>query len=108
MIEPGSTKPIVFNNWISDKVASFHNGYNVQHLRRLLRDGRLSGMKLGHTWLIDKRTFEVYLENANHTKDKRFGPVEISDGDLPSLLPEDHHTNRLVQPPHRLAIQRRQ
>jgi len=31
-------------------------------------------MKLGQTWLIDKRTLETYLENANHTKDKRFGP----------------------------------
>jgi excisionase family DNA binding protein len=46
----------------------------VQYLRRLLRDGRLTGMKLGQTWLIDKRTLEAYLENANHTIDKRFGP----------------------------------
>ena len=52
--EPGSTFPIVFNNCISVKGAAFHSGYNMQHLRRLLRDGRLSGMKLGQTWLIDK------------------------------------------------------
>ncbi len=25
-------------------------------------------MNLGQTWLIDKRTFETYLENANHSK----------------------------------------
>jgi hypothetical protein len=31
-------------------------------------------MKLGQTWLVDKYSFETYLENANHTKDKRFGP----------------------------------
>ena len=74
MSEPGSTNPIVFNNCISVKAAAFHSGYNVQYLRRLLREGRLTAVKLGQTWLIDKRTFEAYLENAQHTPDKRFGP----------------------------------
>ena len=74
MNDPGSEIPTVFNNCISVKGAAFHSGYNVQYLRRLLRDGRLTGMKLGQTWLIDKGTFEAYLENANRTQDKRFGP----------------------------------
>jgi len=74
MSEPGSGNPIVINNCISVKAAAFHSGYNVQYLRRLLRDGRLSGMKLGQAWLIDKCMFEVYLKNANLTQDKRFGP----------------------------------
>jgi len=74
MDDSGSPFPFVFNNCISIKVAAYHSGYNIQYLRRLLRDGRLTGMKLGQTWLIDKGTFEVYLENANHTQDKRYGP----------------------------------
>jgi len=74
MDDPGSTIPIVFNNCISVKTAAFLSGYNVQYLRRLLRDGKFSGMKLGQTWLIDKDMFEVYLESANLTQDKRFGP----------------------------------
>jgi len=74
MNDLGSEIPIVFNNCISVKSAAFHSGYNVQYLRRLIRNGRLTGMKLGQAWLIDKRTLEAYLENANHTKDKRFGP----------------------------------
>jgi excisionase family DNA binding protein len=74
MDESGSIIPIVFNNCISVKAAAFHSGYNMQYLRRLLREGRLFGMKLGQTWLIDKGTFEAYLENAHHAKDKRFGP----------------------------------
>ena len=73
MDESGSIIPIVFNNCISVKAAAFHSGYNMQYLRRLLRDGRLFGMKLGQTWLIDKGTFEAYLESAHHAKDKRFG-----------------------------------
>ena len=70
----GSEIPIVFNNCISVNGAAFHSGYNVQYLRRLVRDGRLIGVKLGQTWLIDKRTFEAYLENAHQANDKRFGP----------------------------------
>ncbi len=74
MSDPGSPIPFVFKNCISVKAAAFHSGYNVQYLRRLLRDGRLSGMKLGQTWLLDKIGFEDYLENAHQACDKRFGP----------------------------------
>ena len=74
MDDLGSPFPFVFNNCISVNIAAFHSGYNVQYLRRLLRDGRLSGVKLGQTWLLDKNTFEAYLKNAQHTPDKRFGP----------------------------------
>jgi hypothetical protein len=77
MDDPGSEIPIVINNCISVNGAASHSGYNVQYLRRLLRDGRFSGVKLGQAWLIDKCTFEVYLENANLTQDKRFGPRQI-------------------------------
>jgi len=73
MNDLGSEIPIVFNNCISVKSAAFHSGYNLQYLRRLLRASRLTGMKLGQIWLIDKGRFEAYLENANHTQDKRFG-----------------------------------
>lgn len=73
MKDSGLEIPIVFNNCISVKGAAFHSGYNVQYLRRLIRNGKLPGLKLGQTWLIDKCTFEAYLENANHNKDKRFG-----------------------------------
>jgi len=72
MHDPGSTIPTVFTNRISVKGAEFHSGCSLQYLRRLLRDGSLIGMKLGQTWLIDKRTFETYLENAHHIKDRRF------------------------------------
>ena len=74
MSDQGSTFPTIFNNCISVKAAAFHSGYNLQYLRRLLRDSRLTGMKLGQTWLIDKSTFEAYLENAVSSKDNRFGP----------------------------------
>jgi len=74
MDDSGRSVPYVFNNCISVNAAAFHSGYNVQCLRRLLRDGRLTGMKLGQAWLLDLRTFEAYMQDAHQTNDKRFGP----------------------------------
>jgi hypothetical protein len=74
MDESGSPFPYVFNNCIAVKAAAFHSGYNFQYLRRLLRDGRMLGMKLGQVWLIDIRKFEAYLDHAHQAGDKRFGP----------------------------------
>ncbi len=74
MSEPGSTNPIVFNNFITVKDAAYHRGYNIQYLRRMLRSGVLDGIKIGQMWLIDKTMFEGYMQNAHQTTDKRFGP----------------------------------
>jgi len=74
MDESGSPISFIFNNCISVKAAVFHSDYNVQYLRRLLREGRLSGVKLGQAWLVDKCTFEAFVEKAQHIPDKRFGP----------------------------------
>ena len=74
MNEPRSTISLIINNYISVKAAALHSGYNMQYLHRLLRDGKFSGVKLGQIWLLDKSIFEAYLENAQQTTDKRFGP----------------------------------
>jgi len=65
---------VVINNHISVKVAAKVSGYSLQYLRRLLRSGKLTGLKIGQVWLIEKSTFEAYLENATQATDRRFGP----------------------------------
>lgn len=45
--------PVVLNNLTSVKDAAECSGYNKQYLRRLLRDGRKTGMELGQIWLDD-------------------------------------------------------
>ena len=70
----GITTLFVFNNCLPVKAAAIQSGHNVQYLRRLLREGSLTGMKLGQTGLIDKSMFENFLQNAQQTHDKRFGP----------------------------------
>ena len=65
---------IVVNNHISVKAAAEYSDYSLQYLRRLLRSGKLAGLKIGQVWLIDSTAFEVYLEEAIRSKDRRFGP----------------------------------
>jgi len=74
MSEPGSTNPIVFNNCISVKDAAEYSGYSQQYLRRLLRLGKPSGLKLGQVWLIKMVSLERFLEQVEISKDYRFGP----------------------------------
>ena len=50
--------PVVLNNLISVKDAAECNGYSLQYIRRLLRKGKLAGLKLGQVWLIQMESFE--------------------------------------------------
>ncbi len=74
MISINSKSPVVLNNLISVKVAASNSGYSLQYIRRLLRFGQQSGLKVGQQWFIDKEIFDLYLENATRSKDQRFGP----------------------------------
>jgi excisionase family DNA binding protein len=49
-------------------------GYNIQHLRRLLRSGMLEGIKIGQNWLIEMQSLETYLQTMETTSDQRCGP----------------------------------
>ena len=66
--------PVVVNNHISVKAAADFSGYSLQYIRRLLRSGKLEGLKIGQVWLIEKSTIEAYLEMAVQATDRRFGP----------------------------------
>lgn len=65
---------IVLNNYISVQIAAKYSGYSLQYLRRLLRNGKLGGIKIGQIWLIDKGALDVCLKRAQNTADQRFGP----------------------------------
>jgi len=66
------------NEFIGDyttvKAASLFSGYSEQYIRRLLRNGNLKSKRIGQIWLIEKTRFENYLQEANKSSDKRFGP----------------------------------
>jgi hypothetical protein len=58
------------------KFAEF-NGYNMQYLRRLLRSGKLAGLKIGQGWLIDNSVFEAYHEKTLQATGRQFGPKKF-------------------------------
>jgi len=66
--------PQVLNNHISVQVAASYSGYSTQYLRRLLRTGKLEGIKVGQVWLVDKAALDLYIEQAQDATDQRFGP----------------------------------
>jgi excisionase family DNA binding protein len=66
--------PQVLNNHISVQVAASYSGYSTQYLRRLLRDGKLEGIKIGQLWLVEKGVLDSYIEAAQDKTDQRFGP----------------------------------
>jgi len=68
------SEPFVLCNCISVKDAAEYSGYSLQYLRRLLRTGKLVGLKLGQLWLIELESFEECLVQAGRSKDHRFGP----------------------------------
>ncbi len=66
--------PEFTSEYLTVRSAADISGYNQQYLRRLLRKGVFRTRKIGQIWLIDQRDFNDYLEGANQSKDKRFGP----------------------------------
>ena len=67
---------VVLEKHISVKAAAEFSGYNIQYLRRLLRNGHLEGIKIGQVWLIKLGSLEAYLRNGQMVRDRRHGPRE--------------------------------
>jgi excisionase family DNA binding protein len=64
----------VLNNFITVKSAETHSGYSNQYLRRLLRSGKLQGVKIGQMWLIEMQSLESYIHQQNKASERRCGP----------------------------------
>jgi len=72
-----SLKPhtgIFVNQHLTVQAAADVTGYNIQYLRRLLRSGKLEGIKIGQIWLIEIQSLDIYLKHIESTSDRRCGP----------------------------------
>ena len=68
-----STEQVIVNH-VSVEAATEISGYNAQYLRRLLRTGKLEGVKVGQVWLIDMASLQTYFSCALSSNDMRYGP----------------------------------
>ena len=71
---PQSNTSILINRYETVQAAADATGYNIQYLRRLLRSGKLEGIKIGQIWLIEMQSLEKYIQNVESTSDRRCGP----------------------------------
>jgi hypothetical protein len=68
-----STEQAIVNH-VSVESATEISGYNAQYLRRLLRAGKLEGVKVGQVWLINLASLQTYFSCAISSNDMRCGP----------------------------------
>jgi hypothetical protein len=61
-------------DWISIEEAEGLSGYHPEHIRRLMREGKIYGEKKAGVWWIDRKSFLAYLKEAQQSKDNRRGP----------------------------------
>jgi excisionase family DNA binding protein len=62
------------DDWITTADAAEMSGYHVNHIRRLIRAGDIEARKFGTIWQVNRLSFESFLEKANQSSDKRWGP----------------------------------
>lgn len=63
-------------DWISTLEAAELSGYHAEHLRRLIRQGKIKVSRKGPMFWIDRQSLLAYLQESKKTnkKDKRYGP----------------------------------
>jgi excisionase family DNA binding protein len=65
--------------FVTIQTATEVTGYNLQYLRRLLRAGKITGIKIGQVWLIEFDSLETYVKLNTDSVDKRCGPKNYRD-----------------------------
>ena len=52
------------DDYVSTQEAANQLGYHIDHVRRMLRQGDLEGLKVGITWLVSKKSVNKYLKET--------------------------------------------
>ena len=60
--------------WISVSDAADLSGYHPEHIRRLIREGKIDARKFGPLWQVSYSSLMDYQELAENSDDRRRGP----------------------------------
>lgn len=52
------------NEYIQTEDAAQKLNYHVEHVRRMMREGSLKGIKIGRTWLVQRQSLEDYVKHT--------------------------------------------
>jgi len=61
-------------DWITTAEAAEISKYNPEHLRRLIREGKINANKFGIVWQVSRSSLLTYINSAENQTDKRWGP----------------------------------
>ena len=59
-------------DYITADEAAEISGYDVQHVRRLMRAQKIKGRKAGLVWLIERESLHAYLAKVEALGSKKF------------------------------------
>jgi len=59
-------------NWPTVRELSAEIGYHPEHIRRLIRQGKIEATKVGLLWFVNPDSMAAYVERVRHTE--RGGP----------------------------------
>ena len=52
------------NDFISTEEAAEKLKYHVEHVRRMMREGSIEGLKIGRTWLVRREALDSYMKRT--------------------------------------------
>jgi len=62
------------NDWLTVQDAAKLSGYRADHLRELIRNGKVDARKFGPIWAVNRQSLLSYMNEALKSDDKRHGP----------------------------------
>lgn len=60
-------------NLLSVNEAAELSGYHPEHIRRLIRDGKIKAQKFASVWQVDRYSLQIYIRKVENLGEKR-GP----------------------------------
>lgn len=61
----------VNGEWLTVKEAAKLSGYNADHLRELIRDGKIQARKFSIVWQVNKESLLAYMKKTQAMGEKR-------------------------------------
>lgn len=62
--------------WITTAEAAELTGYHVKYIRRLVREGKITGTKRGgRDWWVDKASVEAYIDEMKRLGTAKHNPL---------------------------------
>jgi excisionase family DNA binding protein len=63
-------------NLLSVNEAAEVSGYHPEHIRRLIREGKIKAQKFASVWQVDRYSLQVYIRKTEIKGEKR-GPKRL-------------------------------